>query len=60
MWVRADGVTGYVCEFEVYTGKTDGERELELGVDVDMSTFLLLLENENLTPIVPFLIAGHI
>ena len=31
VWVRADGVTGYVCEFEVYTGKTDGERELGLG-----------------------------
>ena len=30
VWVRADGVNGYVCEFEVYTGKTDGERELGL------------------------------
>ena len=34
MWVRADGVNGYVCEFEVYTGKTDGERELGLGGNV--------------------------
>ena len=24
VWVRADGVNGYVCEFEVYTGETDG------------------------------------
>ena len=34
VWVRADAVTGYVCEFEVYTGKTDGERELGLGGNV--------------------------
>ena len=34
VWVRADGVNGYVCEFEVYTGKTDGERELGLGGNV--------------------------
>ena len=34
VWVRANGVTGYVCEFEVYTGKTDGERELGLGGNV--------------------------
>ena len=34
MWVRADSPTGYVCEFDVYTGKTDGERELGLGGNV--------------------------
>ena len=34
VWVRADAVSGYVCEFEVYTGKTDGERELGLGGNV--------------------------
>ena len=34
VWVRADGVNGYVCEFDVYTGKTDGERELGLGGNV--------------------------
>ena len=34
MWVRADAVTGYVCEFEIYTGKTDGQRELGLGGNV--------------------------
>lgn len=31
VWVRADAVTGYVCEFQVYTGKTDGQPELGLG-----------------------------
>ena len=31
MWVRADAVTGYVCEFEVYTGKSDRQPELGLG-----------------------------
>ena len=31
VWVRADAVTGYVCEFEVYTGKTTGQPELGLG-----------------------------
>ena len=25
VWVQADAVTGYICEFEVYTGKTDGQ-----------------------------------
>ena len=34
MWVRVDAVHGYVCEFEVYTGKTEGERELGLGGNV--------------------------
>ena len=34
VWVRADGVNGCVCEFEVYTGKTDGEMELGLGGNV--------------------------
>ena len=31
VWVWADAVTGYVCEFEVYTGKTHGQPELGLG-----------------------------
>ena len=34
VWVRADAVNGYVCEIEVYTGKTEGERELGLGGNV--------------------------
>ena len=34
VWVRADAVTGYVCEFEVYTGKTHGQPELGLGGNV--------------------------
>ena len=34
VWVRADAVTGYVCEFQVYTGKTDGQPELGLGGNV--------------------------
>ena len=29
-WVRADAVTGYVCDFNIYTGKTEGEREYGL------------------------------
>ena len=31
-WVRADAVTGYVCEFDIYTGKGNGEREYGLGL----------------------------
>ena len=34
VWVRADAVTGYVCEFQVYTGKTDGQPRLGLGGNV--------------------------
>ena len=34
VWVRVDAVTGYVCEFEVYTGKSDGQPELGLGGNV--------------------------
>ena len=30
VWVWADAVTGYVCEFQLYTGKTDGQPELGL------------------------------
>ena len=26
VWVRADAVSGYVSEFDVYTGKVAGER----------------------------------
>lgn len=33
-WVRADAVTGYVCDFDIYTGKTEGEREYGLGGSV--------------------------
>lgn len=33
-WVRADEVTGYVCEFNIYTGKSNGEREYGLGGSV--------------------------
>ena len=34
VWVRADAVTRYVCQFQVYTGKTDGQPELGLGGNV--------------------------
>ena len=34
VWVWADTVTGYVCEFDVYTGKTHGQPELGLGGNV--------------------------
>ena len=34
VWVRADAVTGYLCEFDVYTGKTEGQREFGLGGNV--------------------------
>ena len=34
VWVRTDAVTRYICEFEVYTGKTDGQPELGLGGNV--------------------------
>ena len=34
MWVRADAVSGYVSELDVYTGKVAGERELSLGGNV--------------------------
>ena len=34
MWVRVDAVTGYVCEFQVYTGKTEGQLELGVGGNV--------------------------
>ena len=34
MWVRADSVNEYVCEFEVYTGTTDGQPEVGLGRNV--------------------------
>ena len=30
VWVRADAVNGYVCQFEVYVGKK-GVREVNLG-----------------------------
>ena len=33
-WVRADAVTGYVCEFDIYTGKGNNEREYGLGGSV--------------------------
>ena len=33
-WVRADTVTGYVCEFDFYTGKGNNEREYSLGGSV--------------------------
>ena len=34
VWVRADPVSGYVSEFDVYTGKVSGEKEFGLGVNV--------------------------
>ena len=34
MWVRADAVSGYVSEIDVYTGKIPGEREYGLGGNV--------------------------
>ena len=34
VWVRADAVSGYVSEIEVYTGKVPGEREYGLGGNV--------------------------
>ena len=34
VWVRADAVSGYVSEFDVYTGKVPGEREYGLGGNV--------------------------
>ena len=33
-WVRVDAVTGYVCEFDIYTGKGNGEREYSSGLRV--------------------------
>ena len=33
-WVRADAVTGYVSEFDIYTGKVPGERQFGLGGNV--------------------------
>ena len=35
VWVRADAVTGYFCDFNVYTGRpssADGEEQSELGL----------------------------
>ena len=32
MWVRADAVNGYFCDFKIYTGKSDGETTAEVGV----------------------------
>ena len=34
VWVRADATSGYVSEFDVYTGKVPGEREYGLGGNV--------------------------
>ena len=34
VWARADAVSGYVSEFDVYTGKVPGEREYGLGGNV--------------------------
>jgi hypothetical protein len=34
VWVRADAVSGYVSELDVYTGKVPGEREFGLGGNV--------------------------
>ena len=34
VWVRADAVSGYVSEIDVYTGKVPGEREYGLGGNV--------------------------
>ena len=31
IWVRAGSVTGYVCDFSVYTGKEGGDTEKHLG-----------------------------
>ena len=33
VWVRADSVNGYFCDFEVYTGRgIDGERTTDFGL----------------------------
>ena len=42
VWVHADSINGYMCDFEVYTGK-DGSPEQHLGSKV------VLLSNEILT-----------
>ena len=35
VWVRADAINGYVCDFQVYTGKSDSsEHETNLGPKV--------------------------
>lgn len=34
VWVRADAGSGYISEFEIYTGKVPGEREFGLGGNV--------------------------
>ena len=34
VWMRADAVNGYVCDFSVYTGKTGNKTETNLGGNV--------------------------
>ena len=34
VWVRADSVNGYVCQYEVYTGKQGSTKEVGLGGNV--------------------------
>ena len=31
VWVRADGVNGHVCDFDVYTGKTRWSKGARFG-----------------------------
>ena len=38
VWVRADAVNGYFCQFDVYTGKsTEAESIGDLGLDGDVA-----------------------
>jgi len=45
VWVRADAITGYFCDFDIYVGKSDGDLP-EVGLGAFYPSFVASSTNK--------------